>query len=109
MFSETIFNRKNLLCTTLYVQNCRCFSFLIVNSIIAKTVSYKSDYVYLYLRSKSAELNVREKLKFNPKPVDKKFEYGTSVRIHCTATGEIAPKIKWMQVSTVTLLSDFIL
>lgn len=45
--------------------------------------------------SKPAKLTVREKLKFVPKPVDKKLEKNTTAQIPCKATGHKTPTVKW--------------
>uniref|UniRef100_A0A914XKC9 Ig-like domain-containing protein n=1 Tax=Plectus sambesii TaxID=2011161 RepID=A0A914XKC9_9BILA len=55
------------------------------------------------VRSKEAELLVRKRLQFSPKPVDRKFEMGIEAQIPCTATGEIPPVIKWVQTKKLDI------
>lgn len=39
-----------------------------------------------------------EKLKFSPRPVDKKLELGSVKKVYCKAQGADPPTIKWMKV-----------
>lgn len=54
--------------------------------------------------SRAAKLTVREKLKFTPKPVDKKIELNNSTQIPCRATGHYPPKVKWLKSGSMFLL-----
>ncbi|XP_049864534.1 inactive tyrosine-protein kinase 7-like [Schistocerca gregaria] len=47
--------------------------------------------------SKAASLFVKEKLKFNPRPVNKKLELGSESRVYCKAQGSDPPVIKWFK------------
>ncbi|XP_059479817.1 inactive tyrosine-protein kinase 7-like [Neocloeon triangulifer] len=55
------------------------------------TKGFKSIY------SKKAHIYVNEKLKFNPRPVNKKFELGSSVKLYCKAQGADRPVVRWMR------------
>lgn len=39
-----------------------------------------------------------ERLKFSPRPVNKKLELGSSARVYCRAQGALPPIIKWFKV-----------
>lgn len=49
------------------------------------------------IKSHSAKLTVLAKLKFNPKPVGKTLELGTTGKIHCRAQGTPTPVISWIK------------
>ncbi|XP_054284012.1 inactive tyrosine-protein kinase 7-like isoform X2 [Macrosteles quadrilineatus] len=57
--------------------------------------------------SSPATLHVREKLKFSPRPVDKKLELGSVKKVYCKAQGADPPVIKWMKEGQDTLSMDF--
>ncbi|XP_068084846.1 inactive tyrosine-protein kinase 7 [Anabrus simplex] len=47
------------------------------------------------LRSKPAVLQVKEKLKFSPRPVNKKLELDSEARVYCRAQGSSPLVIRW--------------
>ncbi|KAJ9574837.1 hypothetical protein L9F63_007997 [Diploptera punctata] len=49
------------------------------------------------VHSKPAIVIVKEKLKFSPRPVNKKLELGSSAKIYCKAQGDLPPIIKWFK------------
>ncbi|XP_069698468.1 inactive tyrosine-protein kinase 7 isoform X2 [Periplaneta americana] len=49
------------------------------------------------VHSKPALVLVKEKLKFSPRPVNKKLELGSSARVYCKAQGARPPVIKWFK------------
>ncbi|XP_044576463.1 inactive tyrosine-protein kinase 7-like [Cotesia glomerata] len=49
------------------------------------------------LRSKPATLNVKEKLKFSPPPVDKKLELNSTTKVYCKAQGATNPTVRWIK------------
>lgn len=54
--------------------------------------------------SRAGRLAVRERLKFVPKPVDKKIELNNSTQIPCRAVGHIPPKVKWLKAGSKRVL-----
>jgi hypothetical protein len=42
-----------------------------------------------------------ERLKFSPRPVNKKLELGSSARVYCKAQGALPPVIKWFKVMCI--------
>ncbi|XP_075214156.1 inactive tyrosine-protein kinase 7-like [Lycorma delicatula] len=67
-------------------------------------VSDKGDYSCLInttgynpVVSKPATLFIKEKLKFSPRPVDKKLELGSVKKVYCKAQGSTPPVIKWIK------------
>ncbi|RZF35776.1 hypothetical protein LSTR_LSTR012074 [Laodelphax striatellus] len=68
-------------------------------------VSDKGDYSclvnttgYKPLVSKPASLHIKEKLKFSPRPVDKKLERGSVKKVYCKAQGSSQPLVKWLKI-----------
>jgi hypothetical protein len=55
--------------------------------------------VYIY----GAVFIPAEKLKFSPRPVNKKLELGSSARVYCKAQGALPPVIKWFKVMYMVL------
>lgn len=49
------------------------------------------------IRSKPATLNVKEKLKFSPPPVDKKLELNSTTKVYCKAQGATNPTVRWIK------------
>ncbi|KAK0085469.1 hypothetical protein PV325_005080 [Microctonus aethiopoides] len=49
------------------------------------------------LKSDPATLNVREKLKFSPLPIDKILELNSTIKVYCKAQGATNPTIKWIK------------
>ncbi|XP_021932261.1 inactive tyrosine-protein kinase 7-like isoform X2 [Zootermopsis nevadensis] len=49
------------------------------------------------VHSKPATVLVKERLKFSPRPVNKKLELGSSARVYCKAQGALPPVIKWFK------------
>lgn len=43
-----------------------------------------------------------EKLKFMPKPIDRRLELASTSKIHCKAYGAPPPIVKWVKVSKYT-------
>ncbi|KFD50891.1 hypothetical protein M513_08204 [Trichuris suis] len=52
--------------------------------------------------SQPALLRVRERLKFSPRPVDRKLELHSDAHIPCRAVGYAPAKVKWVQVGRIT-------
>ncbi|XP_063220526.1 inactive tyrosine-protein kinase 7-like [Bacillus rossius redtenbacheri] len=48
-------------------------------------------------RSRPAAVHVKEKLKFSPRPVNKKLELGSIAKVYCKAQGSTTPVIKWVK------------
>ncbi len=55
------------------------------------------------LRSNIASLKIREKLKFSPRPVDRKLNVGSNTQIHCSARGDRPPRVKWMKLADMDI------
>lgn len=53
------------------------------------------DFPSLY--SDPGVLNIREKLKFLPAPVDKKLELNSTAKVSCKAQGSTNPIVKWIK------------
>ncbi|XP_066594792.1 tyrosine-protein kinase-like otk isoform X2 [Prorops nasuta] len=51
--------------------------------------------------SQSATLMVEEKLKFSPRPIDKKLELNSTARVSCKAQGSTIPSVKWIKEGKV--------
>lgn len=49
------------------------------------------------LFSSPAVLTVEEKLKFSPQPVNKRLEFGSTVKVSCKAQGATTPMVKWVK------------
>ncbi|XP_067131155.1 inactive tyrosine-protein kinase 7-like [Centruroides vittatus] len=49
------------------------------------------------IQSESITLNVKEKLKFVPPPVNKKLELNSNAKIYCKARATTPPKVKWIK------------
>lgn len=47
--------------------------------------------------SEHADLNVEEKLKFSPPPVNKRLELGSTAKVYCKAQGATQPIVKWIK------------
>ncbi|XP_046676097.1 inactive tyrosine-protein kinase 7-like [Homalodisca vitripennis] len=80
----------------------------------ATDVSDRGEYVCVVnttsippVYSKPATLFVKEKLKFSPRPVDKKLELGSAKKVYCKAQGADPPVIKWMKEGTDIPHMDF--
>lgn len=48
-----------------------------------------------------------ERLKFSPRPVNKKLELGSPARVYCRAQGALPPIIKWFKVMYIYVLLQF--
>lgn len=48
-----------------------------------------------------------ERLKFSPRPVNKKLELGSSARVYCRAQGTLPLIIKWLKVMYIYILLQF--
>ncbi|VDP13698.1 unnamed protein product [Soboliphyme baturini] len=55
------------------------------------------------LYSQPARLNVRERLKFTPKPVHKKLELNSDAQIPCKASGHIPATVKWLRTGNISI------
>ncbi|KAL1233734.1 Inactive tyrosine-protein kinase [Trichinella spiralis] len=52
--------------------------------------------------SQPAILRVLERLKFSPRPVDRKLELNSDVQIPCRAVGHAPTKVKWLRLSRLS-------
>ncbi|KRY17455.1 Inactive tyrosine-protein kinase 7, partial [Trichinella patagoniensis] len=52
--------------------------------------------------SQPAILRVLERLKFSPRPVDRKLELNSDVQIPCRAVGHAPTKVKWLRLSSLS-------
>lgn len=56
------------------------------------------------LRSRPAQLTVRENLKWDPRPpVNQRLREGQNAQIACKAKGDKIPVVKWLKVSSISL------
>ncbi|XP_034234666.1 inactive tyrosine-protein kinase 7-like isoform X2 [Thrips palmi] len=72
-----------------------------INSVVS---SDRGEYVCLVnttgfnpIHSKPAQIQVKEKLKFTPQPVNKKMELGSVSKVNCKAQGSTVPTIHWLK------------
>ncbi|KRZ73842.1 Inactive tyrosine-protein kinase 7, partial [Trichinella papuae] len=52
--------------------------------------------------SQPAIVRVLERLKFSPRPVDRKLELNSDVQIPCRAVGHAPTKVKWLRLSSLS-------
>ncbi|KAI5704032.1 hypothetical protein M8J75_001262 [Diaphorina citri] len=61
---------------------------------------------YEAVLSRTAMLQIKERLKFSPRPGAKKLELGSNDKIHCKAKGAEQPVIKWGKINSYGDLTD---